>query len=86
METQKTKSTLGFNLFIDEEAHKGIQLLVNIYLDILETEKGQELMAHPEFLSRKKGISNLLEKMIVPQHELGWCHDPLCTYEENKKK
>lgn len=77
----KIPSSLGFNLFIDEDTADLLVLFVNLYMEFEETEGKNDFQ--PMAVKARETFKKFHKSVVGPIHELGWCKDPDCGYESD---
>lgn len=76
----ETPKPTAFPLIIDEERSALLNFMFNVCDD--EGQKFREFLKSRDLLET---FDSFTDDAGEKRHELGWCKDPTCTYNEDKK-
>jgi hypothetical protein len=78
--TSEKKSDLAFNLVIDEDRAELMQILSTCLLIHMD----DFVMSHPDRVATVvPALKSLMKDFSIKQHEMGWCKDPHCKFNEH---
>ena len=81
------KKSLGFTLFVDEDINQLFTFMFNLYGVFEESIANDDSVRNdPQAVNMRETFQRLLDSMIDPSHELGWCKDPECEWTPKNKK
>ncbi len=80
------KESMGFNLFVDEELYALFSVFFILFDDFAEQAIKDGMINKPQVKEKVKQYDAFLDKICDPVHELGWCKDLECTWEQDKQK
>ena len=80
------KESLGYALFVDQDMDELFTIFCKLYDSFDKFNKVDRPNETDEMILRvRKSFQDFLRKIIPATHEMGWCSDPECEYEDYKK-
>ena len=76
---------MGFNVFVDEELYSLFSVFFILFDDFAEQAIKDGMINKPQVKEKVMLYDAFLNKICDPVHELGWCQDLECTWEQDKK-
>lgn len=87
MKNENQQKSLGFTIFVDEDTHDLFNIFFSLYASLDHVAEGNSVLNKDEKVLRmRETFQRLLDSVIDPSHELGWCKDPECEWTPNDKK